>query len=315
MVLTNHLARPFRADYTGSTFIVTPLTLPAPGVLFSAKWSRDGGTAAYLASGSGSDLTLDVFSLSGRAVRHLIPWADSNGSPSISSDGRFIAFAQDISRVQVVATDGTPPRSVASDGHGIAGQPAWSPNNEMLAWANDNGQVVASTLAGRQVRIVDIPGWKMSEPVWLPDGRGVVVLLSSGAGAGLARVEVGQNPKPVMLTWQPRGGAVSEVSVAPDGTSIAFTDTADISRRPVPMWSLCTVDSAGTDVRQVAPEVSVSASSPPTWSPDSHWVLFAGPDGVMTVRSDGSGTLRVAGTADTSGVQGPGVSYAWVASG
>ena len=133
----------------------------ATGLAAAPAWSADGRTLAFL---RGPQLvTL-------RAGRELVVAADAapGGRVEWSPNGRWIAYADALSRVVTVRADGRARRVIAP-----GSQPAWSPDGRRLAFVEQGIRV--ATVATRRVRVLtrdSALGPALSrDPRWLPDGR------------------------------------------------------------------------------------------------------------------------------------------------
>jgi dipeptidyl aminopeptidase/acylaminoacyl peptidase len=112
----------------------------------------------------------------------------SVGDPQLSPDGKRVAYTvtdvslkdnRGISRVWVaeVAPGGAPPRALTA-GPGSDRQPRWSPDGRTLAFVStrENGPQlwVLPVDGGEARRVTNLPD-AVFDPVWLPDGSGLVV--------------------------------------------------------------------------------------------------------------------------------------------
>jgi Tol biopolymer transport system component len=106
------------------------------------------------------------------------------GTPAISPDGRWIAFAvrqDDRSLLNIMQADGVGVH-VLSDALDLEGSPAWSPDGRFItAAANDRGtpHLFQVPVDGRSPKVL-VAGYSR-DPAWSPDGRFV---LYSGPDVG-----------------------------------------------------------------------------------------------------------------------------------
>ena len=133
--------------------------------------------------------------------------------PALASDGR-IAFSV-MARIYVASADGGTPRRLTSNAHPREFMPAWSPDGEWLAyvtWGADGGHLwKIKANGGAPVRLSESPAFWI-DPVWLPDGSG---LLAVRAPVGSARNLPGSVPPDAMLVHvSADGGTSTEVAAA-----------------------------------------------------------------------------------------------------
>lgn len=158
-------------------------------------------------------------------------------SPTVSPDGRFVAFIEDMSAVRVAATSSPPgesaPRRIDGGGDGFCLDPAWSPDGRALAWHAwsapampwDQSVIVERRLAGADhmlERRIGPPGSQAQQPRYRPTGE--LIHLSDASGwlnvAIEAEVVVGEPFEHGGPTWGP---GQRSFAVSPDGRSIAYT--------------------------------------------------------------------------------------------
>ncbi len=95
--------------------------------------------------------------------------------------------------------------------------------------------------------------------------------------------------------------SVGDIEFSPDGTKIAYTivNSDRPGRQYAQIWVM---DAATGQTHRLGAEQDVAAN--PTWSPDGHWIAFAGTvdgkDGLGIVRPDGSGVTFLAARVGTN---------------
>jgi Tol biopolymer transport system component len=162
-----------------------------------------------------------------------------------------------------------------------AGIPVWSPDGGELAWASEDGLMVASLESGqtrvlKQLHVVGRPAWspKGDAIAFVEDGAASLVLANSATGKVLLETpvstqSVGQKAKELLALGGP--------SWSPNGARLAYV-----------CWDgagdeLCVMNADGTDARTVtklepasnAPGAASSNVGPPAWSPDGATIAVA----------------------------------------
>jgi Tol biopolymer transport system component len=177
------------------------------GMYLYPSWLPDGESVVVVDALAPGGNTLYRIDLESGASTALTKPADVlPGMPSVSPDGKVIAFAgqlnegqkydQSKNQIWLMPIDGGKPSSIIA---GKGRQPDWSPDGRWLAFASGRGDA-----AGRHaVFIVDRKGRNLTQlteyavnaqhPVWSPDGKWMVFSAQvdeQGKVFGLARISV-----------------------------------------------------------------------------------------------------------------------------
>ncbi len=213
---------------------------------------------------------------------------DSDGQPSWSPDGEFIAYRHNDGQnndsfLQIVRKDGTEPRTVLSSdafdqggpvGHEAAqvSRPVWSPDGQSLAF------------------IVRHPGIYQNEGIW-------TVRID---GTGLTQ-RIPDDPYADYPDW------------SPDGSEIAFQCRATVvSQQVICIYNLTTglVRELSIDIPFADPASNIGVSGAPKWTPNgrklvfsvvyrtfenNHWVARSD---IFSLNSDGTGLVRLTKSPD-----------------
>ncbi len=275
----------------GRTIAVADST---PGDQHWPRWSPDGsrlsfeaGHAIYVVPALGGPARLLV------APPELSPGVNGEGAISDdgpgylawSSDGRKIAYVVDGRRIEVRATEGGPPTTIAEvdQAHSVA----WSPDGSRIAYVVGNeafvyapnaiGNIAPSAIwtvaasGGRPEPLTDAASLNTS-PVWLPDGRSLLFISDRDGSRDVYRVGIDRSGKPagapVRLTT---GLELHTIDLSRDGRQLAYADFtayANVATLPIP----------------AAGPVSAAAAEPLTSghqsiegmavSPDGRWLAF-----------------------------------------
>jgi Tol biopolymer transport system component/DNA-binding winged helix-turn-helix (wHTH) protein len=166
---------------------------------------------------------------SGPAVRRFTTGSQSYSFPSISPDGRTVAYSSDATGAMEIYTAGFSAggREVALTNDGGQNMNAeWSPDGQWISYHSrkKGGIWIVPSAGGPARRVVDFG----SQATWTPDGRRLV--FTSDAG-GMAAQSIlwsvdrdGGDRRPVTKLGAPRGGH-TKPAISPNGRLLAFDVT------------------------------------------------------------------------------------------
>lgn len=249
---------------------------------------------------------------------------EQNVSPSVSPDGRYVAFFSNrgLFGIELFLAEVATGRivrqltSVTSDPHFdalsfISSAGAWSPDgkriavvvfaegdNEINIFNTDNGDVE------RRIRVDDVTA--MSDPSWSPDGRSIAF---SGLRGGISDLYVFDLQLGEVQQLTDDREAQLQPAWSPDGRRIAFVTDADpatsFERLQFAPLRLAMMDATGENLR-LMPRFPTGKAINPQFTPDGNALLYvADPDGVSdiyTMATSGSQGRRI--TAVATGISG-----------
>jgi dipeptidyl aminopeptidase/acylaminoacyl peptidase len=146
------------------------------------------------------------------------------------------------------------------------------------------------------------PGWEL-DPVWSPDGTRIAFASASDVADLTAITVMNADGSDRRMVSSSNGGSDFDPRWSPDGTQIVF---GGIHYED---WGVFAVRPDGTDERTLLFGTGTYAVAP-VWSPDGSLVAFGGnvhdygsPEGIFTMRPDGSGITKLAGVPEGWGIR------------
>jgi len=225
----------------------------------------------------------------GGAVRPLTPAVNNEADPSLSSDGRRIAFTlrNDDSDIIQAPLNGMPVGDVLATSV-VEHCAAWSPKGDQFAYVKEHNGTdeiwIYSVREGWERPLVTAASFReghtdrVTEPRFSPDGQRVAFARVSGGEYSLWLANVVGGP-PVPL------GAAGLMPVwSPDGNWIAY-QILEQGR-----WGLGKIPSGGGGKPVQVVPVSSDVLTRSQWSPDGNWLTWLSNEGLSVVSPDGSRT-------------------------
>jgi Tol biopolymer transport system component len=224
-------------------------------------------------------------------------------TPSLSPDGRTIAFIDSRSRLGTIGIDGRGRRRL--DLPVAAERPAWSPDSSEIAFEGTkagNTDIYVVDANGTHLRRLTTSRWIDQWPAWAPDG-GTIVYDNTGPNAIDPN---GDTTTSRLYTVPVVGGTarllapltgVSAPSWSPDGTKIAFKHA---------VHGLWIMDANGTHAHELLPWPRFS----PRWSPDGTKIAFTRYD--PTWRASLPGAVVIDGEQRSAGIPLPVLSLRYI---
>ena len=276
-------------------------------VVMRRRWSR----ASLIGAGS---ITVGAIALTFAAFRVVsrpeappmrlltaTSFPGSEGVPSLSPDGNFVAFvwgsptSNRLADLWVKAVDGDALRRLTDTPLFNETWAAWSPDGQQIAFSRRDGGVsagvyVVSPLGGPEQKLSDAVG---TSPAWTPDSQSLVVGDRMPNGTAIFQ-HILRNGARRQLTWPSSGFDDRFPGVSPDGKMLAFV-----------RWSrgdqaaLFLVPMAGGDAARRT-DWSPGIGSV-TWTPDGRDILYSQAD------TSGIRIFRIAALGSGKGAIVPGI--------
>jgi Tol biopolymer transport system component/serine/threonine protein kinase len=245
------------------------------------RWRVAGGVTAGLAAG----LLISALWWSARgkspapvpilSFRPVTQFSGLEVQPTLSPDGRFVAYASDSDGdwdIYLMRTSGGNPINLTAGSGETDMQPAFSPDGEKIAFRSERsgGGIFVMGATGESVVRVTDHGFN---PAWTPDGSELVFSTESVTENPLSRAiesplwAVNIATRVIRQLAEVTDGV--QPSVSPDGKRVAYWGLLpDTGQRDI--W---TVGIDGTGVVPVTADAPVDWN--PVWSPDGSFLYFS----------------------------------------
>ena len=191
------------ANVDGSHPIVLDPGVHSPSPM---SWSADGRFLVYARTVDGVDQVY-VAATDGTSTRQVTDGPQDNWGPSLSPDGRTIAFAKGLPAVgiYVIQFDGTGERRLTQ--LHIAGYDSaeWSPDATTFLFAARNSEIgddnlLVVRLDGKSERVIVDSLGADTGPTWSPDGRSIAYLHTPVGGKTVVMVASADGSNPIAIS-------------------------------------------------------------------------------------------------------------------
>jgi Tol biopolymer transport system component len=198
-----------------------------------------------------------------------------NDSLDWSPDGKHIVYAINKERIEVVDTDGTHRRELATGSN-----PRWSPDGRAIAFMRQDSMYRRSLyrISPDGSNLALIIQTSMNEFAWSPDGDRIAITRATGESVHADEIVIipaqASKDEHIIVSDQL---FVYHLTWSPDGKKFAFEGRASLSEHV----ALYVIDNDGIRLKRIADDTKGT----PSWGPDSKRLLFIRerPDGNMGI--------------------------------
>jgi Tol biopolymer transport system component/tRNA A-37 threonylcarbamoyl transferase component Bud32 len=234
--------------------------------------------------------TLSLLDTADGSQRVIYRSTDTLASPSVSPDGRRIAYsggATEWDVLEISVPEGRVRTMVG--GGGISWLPDWAPSGTHYLFSRiaESGRVIEdrSAAEGFSRRVAEAPqgsaNFGLFSPQWAPDGKQFLFLQSPGPRrAKLTIANVSGGPWTVLAD---AGNFVNAHAWSPDGQWIAFVRTEGDKQQLVKMKPAA--GETPVVLSKAAPKAE--GYSMIQWSPKGDWIAYPSAEGISLVSPDG----------------------------
>ena len=180
-----------------------------PGMNLAPAFLPDGQTMVVTLSKDGNP-DLYLLDRQGKVLERLTSRAGINVSPSLTSDGKMLAFASDRTRSgrpRVYTMNmSTRQTQLLQNGLAESSEPTWSPKGDEIAFTGLVGgryHLFVSDRNGANVRQVTSGRGDFESPTWSPDGRLLAVIRKIGSRSEIC--VVGKNGRDIRVLFTVKG--------------------------------------------------------------------------------------------------------------
>ena len=231
-------------------------------ISMSPSWGGHGDVLAYVSFFAGHGPALYLADIASGRKMPLVTEGSLNVSPSVSPDGRRVAFARAVGanvEIFVCDRDGSNVRRLTTSG-GIDTNPAWSPSGQEIAFTSSRAgspQIYVMDVEGSNLRRVSFQGAYNDGAAWSPDGTRLAY--SSRSEHNRFDIAVLDLVTLASVRLTSGNGSNESPSFSPDGRRIAFSSTRAGGTQIFVMDA-----QTGGGVEQLT---SQGRNSSPDWSP------------------------------------------------
>src|SRR5437867_12545628 len=237
--------------------------------------------------------TFEIWTMNadGTDAKAVVTQPNGDSGPSLSPDGKKIAFTTGPSNIAIVNIDGTGLTTILLN----AKQPTWSPDGTKIAYvALRDGLIrsvyVANADGTNETRPTNAYPYYDDEPAWSPDGTRIAFSTTEGDGrVGVVNADgTGRTMlSPQFVTWR-------SPAWSPDGTRIAARQHDPNAASELAIFAM---NADGTNVTRLT---GGSNDDHPSWSPDGLRIAFdrtVSTAQIMVMNADGTAQTNISNSA------------------
>jgi len=198
------------------------------------------GRVVYFGLDTNNDAQIYAINADGTSKQQLTNDTLENFNPSVSPDGRKIAFVADPFvdgnyQIYVMNADGTAKVALTNDDNTVNTQPSWSPDGNKIVFQRQPSdfstpsQIFTMNADGTGVTQVTNDAHSDSNPSWHPGGTKLIFTCGNGSTNQLCTINADGTNRTALTN---DSNYYDFATYSPDGSQIAFTRGREVFIRP-----------------------------------------------------------------------------------
>lgn len=254
------------------------------------------GEIVFVRDGEDGRLHIHASQPDGSGLRQLTEGDSNDSDPTVSPDGRTVAFARGMdglggATIATVPIEGGPLTWQTAEHYDVT-DPAWSPDGSQIAFIGHTADAAANLYVAEvgsdEVRQIALAATESAHPSWSPDGTLIAVAAYPATNPSTAADLAAIRSNGAGVEWLVTSSDADEQAPAwsPDGSRIAFLKPGEQGHE---VW---TMSADGSSQTLVATAVEASLLLDLDWAPDGSSLLVSDGDWIYRVDATPEGDPR-----------------------